>query len=140
MAIIPLAFFVKVENMTQIYCYKDWVVEKFGQGCDRDRNRKKYFSNVPPNNNGVNYPGRQHQAYKEQRKFKITPGYVICWIVNIILQGAQFGSHKRAGSKLWRQGPYVVNITYIQKSMTGNAFEFKRRFIHFTDNSILRVS
>ena len=126
--------------MTQIYCYKDWVVEKFGQGRDGDRNRKKYFANVPPKNNGFNYPGRLHRADKEQRKFNITPGYVICWIGILILQGAHFGSHTRAGSKLWRQGPYGVDIPYIQNDMTGNAFYFMRQFIRFTDKSIRKVS
>ena len=57
MAIIHLAFFVKVEDMTHIYCYTYWVVKKFGRGRDGDRNRRKYFSNVPPKNKGVNYPG-----------------------------------------------------------------------------------
>ena len=140
MAIIPLAFFVKVENMTHIYCYKYWVVKKFGQGRDGDWNRKKYFSGIPPKKNDVNYPERRHRADNEKNRFNITPRYVICWIGILILQGAHFGSHKKVGSKLWRQGPYGVNIPYIQNSMTGNAFEFMRRFIHFTDNSIRKVS
>ena len=101
MAIIPLAFFVKVANMTHIYFYKDWVVENFGQGRDGDWNRKKYFANIPPKKNGVNYPGQRHRTDKDQRKFKITPGYVIFWIGILIPQGAHFGSHTRAGSKLW---------------------------------------
>ena len=40
---------------------------------------------------------------------------------------------------MWRQGPYGVNITYIQKYMTRNAFKFMRRFTQFTDNSIRKV-
>ena len=82
MAIISLDFFVKVANMTHIYCYKDWVVNKFGQYRDGYWNRRKHFSKIPPKKNGVNYPGRRHQADKEQRKFKITPGYERCIISN----------------------------------------------------------
>ena len=64
MAIIPLAFFVKVANIIHIYCYNYWVVEKFGRGRDGDQNRKKYFSNVPTKKNGFNCPGRWHRADK----------------------------------------------------------------------------
>ena len=135
MAIIPLAFFVNVDNMSNIYCYKDWVVENVWRGCDGDRYRKKYFFKVLPKKNGVNYPGRGHQVDKEQRKFKITPRYFICWIGSLILQEGHLGSHKREGSKFWRQGPYGVRISYIQNTITINIFEFMRRFIHFMDTS-----
>ena len=81
------------------------MVKKFGRDCDGDWNRKKYFSNVPPKKNGVNYPRWRNGADKDQRKFKITHGGVICWIGILILQGDHFGSHKRERSKLWRQGP-----------------------------------
>ena len=41
---------------------------------------------------------------------------------------------------MWFQGPYGVKIPYIQNAMTGNAFKFMRLFIHFTGNSIRKVS
>ena len=138
LVIIPLSFFIKVAEYTTKYCYKDWVVEKLRPGRDNNTTKKKYFKDVPATEGGVKTPGRRHRAdqnHSKNKQYIVTAGYVICWIAILILQGAHFGSNKRASSKMWRRGPYGVNIPYIQNTMTAQGYEFMRRFIHFSDNS-----
>ena len=95
----------------------------------------RHFVDVPRNIHGTPYPGRRHQADKEKKKFRITPGYIFCWFAILILQGGHFGTHKPPASKLWRESPYGLRIPYIQNAMTRDAYTFMRRFIHFSDNS-----
>ena len=67
-------------------------------------------------------------------KWHITPGFAICWLVIIIIQGAHFGSDKKSMRKMWQRPPYGISIPYVQNTMQRDAFEFMRRHIHFADN------
>ena len=53
----------------------------------------------------------------------------------LILQGAHFGTNKRAAKKMWRSAPHGYGLAYVRNSMTANAFEFMRSFIHFANNN-----
>ena len=43
----------------------------------------------------VETTGRRHRADIEFIKFQATPGYVLCWIANLILSGGHSGSVKK---------------------------------------------
>ncbi|KAL9183005.1 hypothetical protein ACHAXT_004792, partial [Thalassiosira profunda] len=128
LAMIPLSFWTKVATMTDKYCYKDWVVEK--RGNDRDGNPKKttYFSHVPAKTGGSNTPGRRHRADDKKKYSRLRPG------------GGHFGSDKRTARKMWRKPPHGLKMAYVQNTMTRNAYEFMRRYIHFADNARKRES
>jgi len=95
LAILPVSFFVKVALLTRKYCYEDWVVEK--ERSDENGNVKKiYLVDVYPMTGGEPTPGRRHRADNEAVRWDISPGYIICWIGILILQGGHFGSEKRS--------------------------------------------
>ena len=79
LVIVPMTFFVEVAQLTNTYCYEDWVVEKVGK--DRDDNRKQhpYFKDVPSYNNGLPTEGRRHRASNVIKNYDITPGFVMAW-------------------------------------------------------------
>ena len=67
-------------------------------------------------------------------KWHITPGFVVCWLVIIIIQGAHFGSDKKSMRTMRQRPPHGISIPYVQNTMQRDAFEFMRRHIHFADN------
>ena len=134
LAILPLTFFSKVSELTDKYCYKDWVVEKTATDSDGNLKKRPYLKTVPAMTDGQPTPGRHHRMDCNQDKWKITPGFVICWVAIIIIQGAHFGSDKKSMRKMWQRPPYGISIPYVQNTMRRDAFEFMRQHIHFTDN------
>ena len=135
LAIVPLTFFVRVAELSEKYCYKDWVVEKERDDRDGNRMKTKYFQACPAKTNGKPTPGRRHRADNETKKYTITPGFVLCWFGILILNGAHFGDRKRDSRKLWRKPPHGISLPYVQNMMSRNAYEFLRRHIHFADDS-----
>ena len=127
--ILPMSFFLKVAEMTNKYAYTDRVVEKIV--TDRDGKAKKRPMLVEVTDDSLESRCR---AEKEKYKFRATPGFVMCWIAILILQGALFGTHKPPSRTMWENRPYGIPNPYVQNAMSGAAFEFMRRYIHFADN------
>jgi hypothetical protein len=100
LAILPVLFFVKVALLTRKYCYKDWVVEKEQRDEHGNVKKKKYLADVCATTVGKLAPGRRHRADNEEVRWDINPGYIICWIGILILQGGHFGSEKRSAQKM----------------------------------------
>jgi hypothetical protein len=130
---VPLAFFHHVSVSSDKYCYKDWVIEKIGKDRDGNRKKRRYFEDVW-NDQDPEVGDRRHRGDKEKKKFAITPGFVICWVAHLIMQGALFGANKPATSRLYRKSPHGINVPILRNVMTRDAFTFMRRFVHFCDN------
>ena len=133
--ILPLSFFQEVAKLSNKYAYLDWVVEKWGKNRDGDTKKRSHFEDVPAKQGSKAYPGGRHRADKEKKKYKITPGFVLCWIAILILQGAHFGQDKGNAGKMWRGAPRGISFPYIRNAMTRDAYVFMRQYIHFCDNS-----
>ena len=72
-------FFSKVAELTNNYCFEDsWVVEKRALDSDGDPKKRPYLKTVPALSNGEPTLGRRNCADKEQVKWHITPGFIIC--------------------------------------------------------------
>ncbi len=97
----------KVAEFTNNYCFEDWVVEKMKLDSDGNLKKRPYLETVPTSTNGEPTSGRRHCADKQRVKWLITPGFIICWVAILILQGTHFGSDKKllrenvATSSLW---------------------------------------
>ena len=59
--------------------------------------------------------------------YEITTGFVLAWIAIIVLQGAHYGTDKRAAKKMWRSAPYGPTRT--------NSCVLMLAYIHFVDNN-----
>jgi hypothetical protein len=134
LAILPLTFFSKVAEFTNSYCFEDWVVEKMALDSESNPKKRPYLETVPVATNGEPTPGHHHCADKQQVKWCITPGFIICWVVILILQGAHFGSEKKSMRKMWQFPPYGISMPYVQNTMQCDAFKFMQRYIHFANN------
>ena len=44
--------------------------------------------------------------------------------------GAHYGSYKPPSRAFWARPPYGISHPYIQNALTGNSFEFMRRYFH----------
>jgi hypothetical protein len=132
--IVPMSFFNHVAKCTKKYCYDDWVVEKIGKTRDGEEKQTPHYVDVPGMLAGEPYPGRQHRADKEKKRYLITPGFIICWFAILILQGGYFGTYKPPAWKLWRAHPYGIRMPFLQNAMTRDTYTFMRRCIHFCDN------
>ena len=130
LAIVPLAFWTKVANLSNKYFYEDFVVETTAHDRDGKEKKKKFLKSCSDDT-----PGARHRGDKERIKYKWTPSFAICWVAILIIQGAHFGSHKRSSRKMWRSAPHGLSIPYIRNSMRLDAYEFARRSIHFADNA-----
>ena len=137
--ILPLSFWETIATLFNNFCYKDWVVEKFGK--DRYGNHKKvqYFEDVRPDL-VQSTRNKRHRRDKEKKKFKITTGFIICFIACIFLQGAQFCSNNPSTARLYRKGRYGISMPQLCSVMTRDAFTFMRRYVHFADNDKQRAS
>ncbi len=87
--IIPMAIFTKITALTDKYCYNDWVIPK--QVKDSRNNVKKRLILVPSD---ALVSGARHQADNEEKKYTITPGFILAWIGILVIKGAHFGSDK----------------------------------------------
>jgi len=76
--------------------------------------------------------GSCHRADKENIKFKITPGYIIAWIAILIYHDAKHGGQTMF---YWDKKLDGDTCAPIQNTISRNAFEFMRRYIHFENNA-----
>jgi len=123
-----------VAKWTKRFCYQDWVVERFGNNRDGKAKKQRHLVDVPPFDGSVPYPGRRHRADKEKKQYTITAGFVMSWVVILILQGAHIGVDKQSASKLWREQPYGTSIPYLKNATTWDAYVFMRQYIYFVNN------
>ena len=130
LAMVPWVFFLMVAERSHQYAYEEGVVEKEGNDRDETAKKKKYLESCTEHT-----PGARHRADNARKKYKFTPGFVLCFFGMLILQGAHFGSNKRHGRSMWRSPPYGFSLPYVRNAMPCNSYEFMRRFIHFADNS-----
>ena len=70
MFMVPLTFFTRVAQFTDKFCYKDWVIEKFGKDRDGDEKKRRHFVHVPAKQGRHTTPGRRHRADKEKKKIQ----------------------------------------------------------------------
>ena len=122
LAIIPWSFFEMIAKWTSKYAYKDWVVEVTGKDRDGNLKKKVHLEMCTENTEGC-----RHQADNEVTKYKITPGFVLCWFALIILQGAHFGSNNKDTRRIWKKHPRGFNLPYVRNAMPVHAYEFMRR-------------
>jgi hypothetical protein len=50
----------------------------------------------------------------EPVKWDVNPGFIICWIGILILQGAHFGLEKRTAKKMWQWSPYGLSVPHVR--------------------------
>ena len=132
--LLEKSFFNHVAAQTNKYAYEDEVIERTADDRDGGSKKRKILVDAPKNADGTSHPSSRHRADNEKYKFKATAGYVICWVAILILQGALFGTFKPPSRTMWQQRPYGIPIPCVQNCMSGGAYEFMRRFIHFADN------
>ncbi len=132
-AIFGLNLISFIAKMTDIYAYKEWVVEQ--QRSDRDGKATKTSFLVPIFLKKKEKPPEKarHRADNEPVKYNITAGFIIAWIAILIIGGAHFGDRRNIRC-MWMAAPFGLSMPYVQNSMTRDAFEFMRRFIHFSNN------
>ncbi len=129
-SIIPMTVFVKIATLTNKYCYKDWVIPKTVKNAFN--NQKKHQVLI---HSDASAPGARHCATKGEKKYSISPGFILAWIAIFVINGAHFGSDKDSSCKLWREPPHGLYVLCVQNTMSRNAFEFMRQYIHFCDNN-----
>jgi len=112
LAILPLALFERVAQLTEKYCYDDWVVEQRKKDSDGNKMKATYFVPVLPLTDGAPTPNRCHRADKERLGYHISAGFIITWIGILVLQVAHVGSEKRTGRKMWQKAPYGLSLPY----------------------------
>ena len=134
LALIPLSFFEEVAKLTNKYAYKDFVIKTPAPDRDGHLKSRRVLTECNEYTGSEKTRGARHRADNEKYKFKATAGYVICWIAILILQGALFGTHKPPSRTMWESFPYGLPIPYVKNAISGGAYEFMRRFIHFSDN------
>ena len=132
--ILPLTYFESVAALTNRYAYEDEVIENEADDRDGNTKKKKVLVDAPSQPDGSSHPSARHRADNEKYKFKATVGFVVCWVAILILQGAMFGTFKPPSRSMWEERPYGLPIPYVKNTMSGAAYEFMRRFIHFADN------
>lgn len=96
LAIIPLAFWTKVAELSNKYYYEDFVVETTAHDRDGKEKKKKFLKACSEDT-----PGARHRGDNEKIKYKWTNSLAIAWVAILIIQGARFGSHKRSSRKMW---------------------------------------
>jgi hypothetical protein len=130
LAILPVTFFSKVVELTNKYCFEDWVVEKTALDSDGNHKKRPYLETVPTLTDSEPLSGHHHCADREQDKWPITPGFITCWVAILIIQGAHFDSDKKSTRKMWQCPPYGISIPYVQNTMPRDTFEFLCWHIH----------
>ena len=76
-AILPLAFFERVAQLTTKYCYDDWAVQRRKKDSDGNEMKQFYYVQVSTLTDGAPTPNRRHRADNEQVRYSITSGFVI---------------------------------------------------------------
>jgi hypothetical protein len=51
--------------------------------------------------------------HDKEKRFTVSPGFVIVFIGILILNGAHFGLGSRSSHKLWQKSPYGLSIPYV---------------------------
>ena len=105
-------------QLTEKYCYDDWVVERRKKDSDGNKMKATYFVPVLPLTDGAPTPNRRHRADKERVRYDISAGFILTWIGILVLQGVHFGSEKRTARKMWQKAPYGLSLPYVRNSMT----------------------
>jgi hypothetical protein len=78
LAILPLTFFSKVVEPLNNYCFEDCGVENMALDSEDNPKKRPYSETVPTATNREPTPGHRHHADKQQVKWRITPGFIIC--------------------------------------------------------------
>ena len=132
--IFTINLFGYIAEMTENYAYKEWVTETERRDRDGKPTKKKFFVPFHRRSKRESLPaGARHRADNARTKYTITPYFIMAWVAIAIISGAHFGD-RRNHRKVWMNAPYGISIPYIQNAMPRDAFEFMRRYIHFTDN------
>jgi hypothetical protein len=69
-AILPLAFFEQVTQLTEKYCYDDWVVERRKNDSNGNKMVAVYFVPVSSLTDGAPTPNRCRQVDKKQVQYQ----------------------------------------------------------------------
>ena len=77
---------------------------------------------------------KRHCCDKEKKEFKITTGFVLCFVACLILQGGQFGSNDPSTVRLYRKDRQGFSVSQLRNIMTRDTFTFICRYIHFYNN------
>ncbi len=70
LAILLLMFFSKVAELTNTYCFEDWVVEKTALNSDSNHKRRPYVETVPALTDREPTSGHRHCVDREQDKWR----------------------------------------------------------------------
>ena len=114
----------------------DWVQAKECLDHDGTKTNSKYLAPIWQSNKSDKQPtsDARHRADKEQKNYSITPYFVLAWLGILIIMGGKFGDRQNQDTIL-KEMPYGIYLPYIQTTMPRDAFQWMRRYIHFTDNS-----
>ena len=114
LAIIPWSFFELIAKWTSKYAYDDWVVEVTGKDRDSNLKKKVHLERCIENTERC-----RHRADNEATKYKITPGFVLCWFALIILQSAHFESNNKDVLRIWKKASTGFQSSVCQKRNAG---------------------
>ncbi len=98
------------------------MAEKTALDSDGNHKKRPCLEMVPALTDGEPTSGRRHRADREQDKWHITPGFIICWVSILIIQGAQFGSDKKSMRKMWQRPPYGIRYGALVGGLKSNAY------------------
>ena len=118
--VMPWSFWNTVAKRSHAYAYENYVVPVPTEAGKRPKLKQCRKST----------PGHRHRADNEKNKFTFCASYVLVWIAVLILMGAHYGSYKPPSRAFWARPPYGISHPYIQNALTGNSFEFMRRYFH----------
>ena len=118
--LMPWSFWKKVAKRSHIYAYEDYVVPVLTEGGKRPKLKQCRRKE----------DDKRHRADNEKQKFTFSADYVLVWISVLILLGGHYGSSKPPSMTFWARPPYGISHPYIQNALTGQSFEFMRRYFH----------
>ena len=82
LAVIPKSVFVEVARLTDKYCYKDFVVERTAKDSRGNVKKKKVLTHCD-----ASTPEARHCTKNEEKKYGMTPGFVLAWLSILIING-----------------------------------------------------
>lgn len=125
-SMFTLPLLTHIANQSNKYANKDFVVPVMRTEGKGKRRTKRYKSCGSDDDN------KTHRS-SSGKSWEITVGYLLSWIGILLLHGA----HKtdRSINLHWSHAPYGWRTQYVVNTMTRDAFQFLRRFLHFEDNT-----
>ena len=108
LSIVPMTVFVKIATMTEKYYYKDWVIHK---SVNESRNNPKKWHVLIPLD--ASAPGARCCAANKEKKYSISPGFILAWIAILVINGAHLSLDKKSSHKLCGENLLMVSTCHM---------------------------